>query len=96
MDVYIVSGLTIAVVIVSMVLGTKFARERHNSLIEKKINELGGILIISKAKPSLFNESPYKRFNRYDAVYYIEYAVKNEIKEGWVKISRWEDPDWRL
>lgn len=96
MDIYIVPILFVIVFIVCAILVDKYGRERHNSIIEEKMNSIGGILISSKIQFGYKNVSPYKMLSKYDAVYHIKYFVKGESKNGWVKISLWDDPDWRL
>lgn len=73
-----------------------FTAKRHTRIIEGKMIEINAELISKKRRIGLYNVGPYKWVGKNEAVYFIEYSVDGEIKEGWVKFSLWSGLDWRL
>jgi len=86
--------LILAIAIV--VGGTVIMRRRHNRLIEKKMDSLGGVLVSGNAQFGFYNVGPYKWVARHQTVYKFEYTLDGETKNGWVKFNLWGEPDWRI
>lgn len=66
----------------------------HERKIYDKIESLGGTVVSIERRK--FRRGPFVFAGKGTVVYWIEYRVNGELREGWVKFGSLFGPDWRL
>lgn len=68
----------------------------YKNLLEEEVQSMGGVLLSCRREWGFFMDTPYIIRGSWNVIYFFEYRVDNEDKEGWVKFGIFLGPDWRL
>lgn len=68
----------------------------YENKIQEKIGSIGGEVLNIERRNFLTGIGPFMVVGKGRTIFYIEYRVDDELREGWVRFGGLFGPDWRL
>ena len=88
--------IAVIVLVIIVVAISILQKESHITRINNQIEAMGGKVISIEKRSILSGLGPFMVVGKGRTVYKIQYSIRNEEIEGWVRFGGLMGPDWRL